>query len=292
MDLVVGATGILGAEICKGLVAEGRAVRALVRSTSAAEKVEALTAAGIETVLGDLKDPATLAAACAGTDAVISTASSTLSRAEGDTIETVDRQGQINLVQAAKAAGAGRFIFVSFPPDESAFPLQDAKRAVETAIMDSGIAYTILHPTHFREVWLSAALGFDPENAKARVFGDGIGAISWISLFDVAKAVIASVDNPKAVNRVIPLGGPETLALAEVVARFEKAHGKEFEREVVPAADLEGMLAGEDPLTSSFAALMMVCARHGCAIDNSEAKDVLGFEPSPLDDYIAHSLKT
>ena len=291
MDLVVGATGILGGEICKGLMAEGRAVRAVVRSSSAPEKVAALKEAGAETVLADIKDPTSLAAACAGVDTVISTASSTLSRAEGDDIETVDRLGQLNLVEAAKTASVGRFVFVSFPPDESAFPLQDAKRAVEAAIVESGVPYTILHPTHFREVWLSAALGFEPENAKARMFGDGDGAISWVSLFDVANAVIASVGNPKAANRTIRLGGPEALSLAEVVARFEKAHGKDFEREVVPAADLEGMLAGDDPLTRSFAALMMICARHGCAIDNTEARDVLGFEPSPIDDYIAHSLK-
>lgn len=292
VDLVVGATGILGGEICKELIAKGRTVRAMIRPTSAPEKVAALKAAGAETVSGDIKDPATLAAACGGVDTVISTASSTLSRAEGDDIESVDRQGQLNLVAAAKEAGVSRFVFVSFPPDESSFPLQDAKRAVEAAIVASGVPYTILHPTHFREVWLSAALGFEPENAKARVFGDGVGAISWISLFDVARAVVASVDNPKAVNRVLRLGGPEALSLAEVVARFEKAAGQEFEREVVPATDLEGMLAGEDPLTSSFGALMMICARHGCTIDNDEAREVLGFEPSSIDDYIAQSLKT
>ncbi len=291
VDLVVGATGILGGEICKELTAAGRAVRALVRSSSAPDKVDALKAAGVETVFGDMKHPESLAAACAGIDTVVSTASSTLSRADGDDIETVDRQGQLSLLEAAKTAGVARFIFVSFPPDESAFPLQDAKRAVEAAIVASGVPYTILHPTHFREVWLSAALGFEPHNAKARMFGHGTGEISWISLFDVAKAVMAAVDNPKAENRIIPLGGPDALSLAEVIARFEQATGQDFEREVVPHGDLEGMLASEDPLTRSFGALMLICARHGCAIDNAEAKEILGFEPSPIGDYIAHILK-
>ena len=292
MDLVVGATGILGGEICRGLVAEGRAVRAMVRSSSAPDKVAALKSAGVETFVGDVKDADSLAAACAGIDTVISTASSTLSRADGDDIETVDRQGQLSLVAAAKAAGVDRFVFVSFPPDESEFPLQDAKRAVEGAIVDSGLGYTILHPTHFREVWLSAALGFEPANAKARVFGDGDGPISWISLFDVAKAVIAAVGNPKAENQTIALGGPEALTLAEVISRFEKATGRSFDREVVPHADLEGMLASDDPLTKSFGALMMICARQGCAIDNSEAAAILGFEPSSIDDFISQSLKS
>lgn len=290
MDLVVGATGILGSEVCRGLTEAGRKVRALVRESSDVQKIDALKDLGVEIAIGDLKDQASLAAACSGATNVITTASSTLSRAAGDDIESVDRNGQIALVEAAKAAGVDHFVFVSFPPDESDFPLQDAKRAVEEAIQNSGMAYTILHPTHFREVWLSPALGFDVAEGKARVFGDGAGKISWISLLDVKKAVIASLDNPKARNRVLRLGGPEALTQHEVIARFEARAGKELVREVVPHADLKGMHADEDPLQRSFAALMLICANQGCAIDNSEAEDVLGHKPSSIDDYIDQCL--
>ncbi|MBU2678293.1 MAG: NmrA family NAD(P)-binding protein, partial [Gammaproteobacteria bacterium] len=46
MNLVVGATGLLGGEICRQLVAEGKQVKALVRSTSDPVKVEALQRLG------------------------------------------------------------------------------------------------------------------------------------------------------------------------------------------------------------------------------------------------------
>lgn len=69
---------------------------------------------GAELVEGDLKDAASLARACAGVEAVISTASSTLSRQAGDSIASVDEQGQLALVDAARTAGATRFVFVSF----------------------------------------------------------------------------------------------------------------------------------------------------------------------------------
>jgi len=292
MDLVVGATGILGMEICRRLAAEGRQVRALVRESSASDTVAALKAAGVEPVVGDLKDPASLAVACAGVETVVSTASSTLSRAEGDDIESVDHQGQLHLVETAKAIAVKRFVFVSFPPDALVFPLQDAKRAVEAAIVASGMPYTILHPTHFREVWLSAALGFDPANGTARVFGEGAGAISWISLVDVAKAAVAAVTTPDAANRTLRLGGPEALTQAEVIARFEAVAGRPFKRETMPVADLEGMMASDDPLARSFGALMMICARQGCAIDNTEARKILGHDPSPIEDYIAQCLKS
>ncbi|RED43371.1 SDR family oxidoreductase [Aestuariispira insulae] len=285
MDLIVGATGILGNVICQDLLGKGRKVRALVRTSSDSDKVAALKEAGAEIVIGDLKDPASLDAACDGVDAVITTASSTLSRTEGDDIETVDRLGQMALVEAAKKAGVNHFLFVSFPQAGREFPLQDAKRAVENAIEQSGMTYTILHPTHFREVWLSPALGFDTAEGSVRIFGEGQGRISWVSLLDVRDAVVNSLDNAKAHNRTIRLGGPEALTLLEVIERFEKQAGKSFDREILPLEALEGMHGGEDPLEKSFAALMMVCHDEGCEIDNSDAAEILGHRPSSIDEF-------
>ena len=86
MVLVAGATGLVGMEVCRQLVGKGERVRALVRETSAPEKLDALRAAGVELFQGDLKDPESLRGACRGVEAVISTASSTLSRQPGDSI--------------------------------------------------------------------------------------------------------------------------------------------------------------------------------------------------------------
>ena len=90
MNLIAGATGTLGAEVCRLLAEQGQAVRALVRSTSAPEKVARLKGVGAEPVVGDLKERASLDAACRGVSAVLSTASSTHSRQEGDSIDSVD----------------------------------------------------------------------------------------------------------------------------------------------------------------------------------------------------------
>ena len=100
MILVAGATGLLGSEICSRLRAEGRAVRAMTRT--APDKVAALRAAGAATEIADRKNPASLARACEGVGTVISTASSTISRQDGDSIETVDHLGQLSLVEACR----------------------------------------------------------------------------------------------------------------------------------------------------------------------------------------------
>ena len=80
VNLVVGATGLVGSEICRLLLERGRQVRALVRETSSPDKVARLANLGASTVTGDLKDRASLDAACDGAQLVVSTASSTLSR--------------------------------------------------------------------------------------------------------------------------------------------------------------------------------------------------------------------
>src|SRR5688572_22733236 len=113
MDLIVGATGMLGREICHLLRGRGRLVRALTRAASDAATVARLRDGGVEIVIGDLKDRPSLDAACRGADTVISTASSTLSRQDGDSIETVDRRGQLDLIDAAVAAGVRRFVLIS-----------------------------------------------------------------------------------------------------------------------------------------------------------------------------------
>ena len=81
MILVVGATGQLGRLVVRRLRAQDRPVRALIRSDAAAE---ALSDTGADLVRGDLRDPASLAAAVAGVDAIVATANSLAPSRSGD----------------------------------------------------------------------------------------------------------------------------------------------------------------------------------------------------------------
>lgn len=128
-----------------------------MRTTSDAGKVAQLKELGVETVVGDLKDKASLENALHGVSTVTSTVSSTLSRQEGDSIETVDDEGQISLIDAAVAEGVNHFVFISICPMPGDFPLQIAKRKVEKHLAECGLDYTVLQPTYFMEVWLSPA---------------------------------------------------------------------------------------------------------------------------------------
>lgn len=294
MNLVVGATGILGGEICRQLAALGKPVRALVRTTSDQAKVGALKEQGIEVVQGDLKDRSALDAACKGVTAVISTASSTLSRQEGDTIETVDRQGQISLVDAAKAAGVKHFVFVSFPHGDPELdcPLAAAKRTAEERLKASGMTYTIVRCNFFMEVWLSPALGFDYPNAKARIYGSGTNKLSWVSFRNVAEFAIAALDNSAARNVEVYVGGPEALSPLEVVRIFEEIGGTTFAVEHVPEEALQAQKASaSDPLQESFATLMLGCAG-GMVMDMQDTLKAFPIQLASVRDYAQAVLGT
>lgn len=280
MILVVGATGLLGLEICRRLGQANRAVRALVRERSDPGKVARLAGWGAEPVRGDLKDAASLLRACDGARSVVSTASSTLSRQEGDSIHSVDEEGQLRLVDSARAAGVRHFVFVSFRNDPMIqFPLTRAKRAVERRLAESGMAYTIIQASYFMEVWLSPALGFDALHGTARIYGDGKGKISWVSYEDVARIAAAALDEPRAQNAVLEVGGPEPLSPLEVVGVFEAAGAPKMGLEHVPLAALESrMRAASDPLEESFTGLMLQYA----AGDPVDMRATLELFPGPL----------
>jgi uncharacterized protein YbjT (DUF2867 family) len=260
--LVAGATGRLGLEVCRELRRAGSDVRALVRATAAAERLEALRALGVELVEADLKRPPSLRAASRGADAVVSTASATLfeHHQEDDSIRTVDLEGNRALVEAARRAGAGRFVFVSSTSADDS-PATRAKRDVEHHLQVTGVPFTVLRPTRFMEVWLTPVLGFDPEAGRARIFGSGELAISWISRDDVARFVRLVLDDPTAENTTVDLGGPQALSQLEVVRVFEEVAGRPFELEFVSINELrDAQAAATDPLLASYAAFCLACA--------------------------------
>ncbi len=282
--LVAGATGHLGSEICRQLILKNYNVKGLVRSTSDATKLSRLKALGVETIEGDLKDKVSLENASNGVSAIISTVSSTLSRQDGDSIQTVDDEGQINLVNAAVNAGVNQLIYISFC-ELGECPLQTAKRKVEKHLAESGLNYTILQPTYFMEVWLSPKLGFDYPNAKATIYGEGNNKISWIAIKDVASFAVAALDNPAAANKIIELGGPEALSPLEAVNVFETAKGTKFTLQFVPEEALKAQRdAAQDPLSESFATLMLGVV-NGSEIDMKNTIDDFSIQLTSVNDY-------
>ena len=247
MILVVGATGLLGSEICRRLRARGRSVRGLVRPGS--PKAEALRAIGVEIVEGDLRSRDSLDAACEGVTAIVSTATAMGSKDRSLSLRAVDYAGQLRLIDVARAHAVPTFIFVSASPNlRASAPLVSYKRAVERALRGSGMRWTILQPSVLMDVWLSNLLGWDHVVGRATVFGSGTAPLSWIAISDVAEHAVCAIDDERLVNVDVPLGGPERLSPNDVVRIFEEVSGRPYRVWRIPRPVL-GFLA---PLASLF----------------------------------------
>lgn len=291
--LVAGATGLLGSEICRQLRAAGKSVKGLVRESSDRTKVDRLQSFGVDTVVGDLRDRVSLDKACQGATHVITTVSAMpFSYQPGvNDIQTIDLDGTTDLIEAAKSNGVSQFLYTSISGNiDLDFPLRNAKREVERRLKESGLVYTILRLSYFMEAWLSPAVGFDAANARAVIYGMGHNPISWISLHDVARFAVASVDHPAARNATIELGGPEAVSPRDVVRLFEQASGHPFEVQFVPEEALQAQqAAATDPMQQSFSALMR-CYALGDPIEMAGTLKTFAIEPTALEEYVRHIL--
>jgi uncharacterized protein YbjT (DUF2867 family) len=243
MILVIGSTGMVGSEVCRLLISKNLPVRAMVRSTSDISKRNNLKDLGVQLVDGDIRDKSTFPKMMEGITTVITTVSSMpFSYLPGENdLHKVDEEGMINLIDEAKRAGVTHFIYTSFSKNfDLDFPLSIAKRKVEKHLQKSGMNYTILRPSCFMEVWLSAAVGFDALNGKVNLCGDGTKPLAYISYKDVAKFAVGCVSNPAAINAELELGGPENLSQLEAVKIFEDILKKKMEVQHIP---LEALMA-------------------------------------------------
>jgi uncharacterized protein YbjT (DUF2867 family) len=153
MELVVGATGQVGAEVVRQLSERGERVRAFVRPDARTEVLEGLP--GVELFVGDLFDPAAVHAAVEGCDHVIATANGVAPRRRRDH-GRLERQAYPPLIGAARDAGVSRFVYLSVPMTGTAnLPMKAHKRVVEAHLAVSGLEYAIVRPSAFMECWLA-----------------------------------------------------------------------------------------------------------------------------------------
>ena len=210
--LVAGATGKTGVLVVQQLKAKGYPVRAFVRN---AQKAADRLGPDVEAVVGDLRDPASIAATLDGVDVVVNAAGSGVPAPDDNMPEHVDFEGARNLADAAAGAGVGHYVLIS-----SMGATQDDhqlnrlfnniliwKRKGEEAVAASGIPYTIIRP---------GGLNDGPGNEQTVIFeqGDLPGLEKAISRADVARVTVAAVKDDGARNKVFEIyardGEPQT----------------------------------------------------------------------------------
>jgi uncharacterized protein YbjT (DUF2867 family) len=137
---VTGGTGFVGGHLLPAARAAGYEIRALTRGWRPPQD-------GIDWIEGALDQPESLAALCAGADAVVHIAG-LINAATRAGFEAVNVGGTLAMVDAARAAGVRRFIHISSlaarEPDLSDYGWSKAK--AERVVAASGLDWTIVRP--------------------------------------------------------------------------------------------------------------------------------------------------
>lgn len=196
---LIGANGQIGQRLVS-LFQDNpdHSVRAMVRKE---EQKASLEAAGAEAVLANLEgSPEEIASAAKGCDAIIFTAGSGGSTGSDKTL-LVDLDGSAKAIEAADIAGIKRFIMVSALQahnranwNEALKPYYVAKHYADKILEASGLTYTIIRPGGLRN-----------ESGTGTVSAAKDLERGFISRDDVAKTVIASLDEANTENRAFDL---------------------------------------------------------------------------------------
>ena len=198
--LLVGGTGTIGQATAGALEAAGHELVCFGRRGPS----------GAEFRAGDVTDTASvLAAGFRGQhfDVVVSC----LASRTGVPTDAwaIDHGANLAVLEAAQRAGVPHFVLLSaICVQKPTLAFQRAKLAFEAALTGSGMRYSIVRPTAYFKS-LSGQVGRLRRGKPFLMFGDGQRtACKPISDGDLARYLVACLQDPALWDRVLPIGGP------------------------------------------------------------------------------------
>jgi uncharacterized protein YbjT (DUF2867 family) len=195
--LIIGGTGTVGRDVVAGLRQQDATVRVLTRSQERAGDLPN----GATAVIGDLEDPSTYAQTFEDTDRMFLL----------NAVSPTELHQGLAAVNEAKRVGVERVVYLSIHDVEKApeAPHFAAKIAVERALKESGLTFTILRPNNFyqNDYWFEEAI------REHGVYPQPIGTVglSRVDTRDVAQAAVNALTQPGHENETYALVGPDAL---------------------------------------------------------------------------------
>ncbi len=292
MIAVTGAGGFVGSHLVRRLVSVGQPVRAVVRSAASTTGEGRLAGLGVDVVEADVTRPETLPAAVAGATAVVHTVAVAVERRVG-AYESVNYQGTVHVVEAARRAGIRRFVNLSQLGASPDLPYRflASKGRAQAHVAESGLDWSTLRPS---VIW-------GPEDEFANTFarlaplsplvypivGSGQARFQPIWVEDVVTCLAAMLQDPSTIGRAFDVAGPEVLTLEQIERRALEAVGatRAFVRVPLPlmrgVVTLMETLLPSPPVTRGLLDLL--------AVDNvARANEIHRFVPEPRAFLPAH----
>ena len=228
--LIIGGTGTLGRQVVLQALTKGYKVRCMVRNF---RRANFLKEWGAELVYGDLSIPETIPPCLQGITAVID--ASTSRPSDENALRTVDWDGKLALIKAAKIANVKRFIFCSTQNLErfSKIPLMEMKQGIEIELKNSKIPYTIFRLTGFYQGLIEQYAIPILENLPIWVSNENT-CVSYMDTQDIAKFCLRSFQLPQTENKTFFLGGPKGWVSSEIVSLCEQLAGQTAKINQVP----------------------------------------------------------
>lgn len=248
--LVLGATGQQGGSTAAALKGDGWLVRAFVRSPNS-PKARALSAAGIETVRGDLADTASVRAAVAGAYGVFSVQPSS-----GQLVYGVSDADEVHfgkaVADAAKDAGVKHLVYSSSNAAGSKTGIGhfDSKSQVEDYVRSLAIDSTVIRPSTFMEILLMPDFGV--AQGRLTFFMKPDQAMQFVAVEDIGKiAAEIFADRAAYRGRTFEIAG-DSVTGNDLAAKFGRAANRtisyrRFPDEVLRSSDfLQGLARAVD----------------------------------------------
>ena len=217
--VVFGATGDQGSAQVRALVAAGHQPVAVSRRP----RPWSVGGQSVETLAADFADPASLAAACAGVDAVFLNLPSTSFQAAEPLVAAADCIAQA----AAATAGTRMLVFntsLPVPQQRRGFAAQDARHEMRRRVMAAGVPAVSIEPVVFLDnllkgwAWPSIARDRRIVYAHKETLD-----VSWICHDDLAALMIAALERPHLAGRSFAVGGAETVRLPQLAGKLGRA---------------------------------------------------------------------
>lgn len=276
MILVTGATGTVGSQLVRDLLAEGHDVRALVRDTGRARE---RLGDDVDLAVGDLDDPPSISRALVDISRLVLLV--------GNDPRQVDRE--VAVIDAAAAARVERVVKVSAWGAEpgSRVDFWDWHARIEAHLASSGLPAVVLRPAFYMTGLLASA---DSIRTQSVLAAPAAGArIAMVDPADVAAVGAAAVTSDDEHASSLVLTGPEATSFDDVAATLTAMLQREVRFVAVPdEAALGAMHAAGMPdwlpprLIQLFGAL-----REGThAVPTGDVDMVLGRSPATLEAFL------
>ncbi|MGW1867764.1 SDR family oxidoreductase [Streptomyces mauvecolor] len=275
MIVVTGATGNVGRPLTQALAEAGEQVTAVSRHAVAMPE-------GVRHVAADLSDPASLTPALDGAKALFLLLSGDL-HAPG--------AGPADIIGLAAASGVRRVVLLSSQgvATRPLGPSRVALRAVEDALRESGLDWSLVRPGGFASNALAWAESVRTRGTVAAPFGD-VG-VPVVDPADIAEVAAACLLDDRHAGGVYELTGPEVISPRQQTETIAAALGSPVRFHELTRAEARAAMTRFVPPELVDDTLDIIAAPNPAELRISpHVEQVLGRAPRPFSDWVAHNV--